>query len=158
VTINVGTWLAVSSSMAMTPSSSGCVEELQRRAYELGQRWLPMLLTRLSIENDVIVDMRAELDNDEELLRRLELARVATQVIEQGTSGEPKDMASSALELIAELARGTRLIRRDAAAADRALARVNQHLLGLLVGLPSSTVRAGLAPSKWWARLLAVAS
>lgn len=102
--------------------------------------------------------MRAELDNGEELLRRLERARIATEGIARGTCGESQELAYTALELIAELARGTRLIRRDAAAADRALARVNQHLLGVLVGLPSSVVRAGLAPSSWWARLLAVAS
>jgi hypothetical protein len=158
VTVNVGTFIAISRSMAMTTSNSSRDEDLLRRACELGQRWLPMLLTRLSIENDVITDMRSESGNAEELLRRLEVARVATETVARGSCGETQELAHSALELIAELARGTRLIRRDAAAADRALSRVNTHLLGVLVGLPSSTVRAGLAPSSWWARLLAVAS
>jgi hypothetical protein len=158
VTTNVGTWLALEAAMAMTTSNPGRDEELLRRACELGQRWLPILLTRLSIENDVIADMRAELDNAEELLRRLEMARVATEAVARVSCGETQELAYSARELIAELARGTRLIRRDAAAADRALSRVNHHLLGVLVGLPISTVRAGLAPSSWWARLLAVAS
>jgi hypothetical protein len=144
--------------MAVTTSTSSRIDELQGRAYDLGQRWLPMLLTRLGIENDVIVDMRADLADGQELLRRLERARVVTQAVARETTGETQDLAHLALELINELARGTRLIARDAAAADRALARVNQHLLGVLVGLPSSTVRAGLAPSSWWTRLFAVAS
>jgi hypothetical protein len=144
--------------MAVITSTSSRIDELQGRAYDLGQRWLPMLLTRLSIENDVIVDMRADLADTPELLRRLERARVATQTVVREAAGETQELAHLALELINELARGTRLIARDTAAADRALSRVNQHLLGVLVGLPSSTVRAGLAPSSWWTRLFAVAS
>lgn len=144
--------------MAMTTSNSSRDDELLRRACELGQRWLPMLLTRLSVENDVTTDMRSELDNAEELLRRLEVARGAADAAARRSAGETQELAHLALELIAELARGTRLIRRDADAADRALARVSQHLLGVLVGLPSSTVKAGLVTSSWWSRLLAVAS
>jgi hypothetical protein len=144
--------------MAVTTSTSSRIEELQGRAYDLGQRWLPMLLTRLGIENDVIADMRVELADSQDLLRRLERARVATQAATRETSNETQELAHLALDLIGELARGTRLIPRDEAAADRALSRVNQNLLGVLVGLPSSTVRAGLAPSSWWARLFAVAS
>jgi hypothetical protein len=144
--------------MAVTTSTSSRIEELQGRAYDLGQRWLPMLLTRLGIENDVIADMRAELADSQDLLRRLERARVATQAVTRETSNETQELAHLALDLIGELARGTRLIPRDEPAADRALSRVNQNLLGVLVGLPSSTVRAGLAPSSWWARLFAVAS
>jgi hypothetical protein len=158
VTGNVGTYLAFFTIMAVTTSTASRIEELQGRAFDLAQRWLPMLLTRLGIENDVIADMRAELVDSQELLRRLEQARVATQAATRETSTETQELAHLALDLIGELARGTRLIPRDEAAADRALSRVNQNLLGVLVGLPSSTVRAGLAPSSWWARLFAAAS
>jgi hypothetical protein len=140
--------------MAVINSSSSSGEELQCRAQELAQRWLPMLLSRLSIETSVILEMRAELTNDAELLCRLDLATRATQRVARQTSGETDDIAHSALALIAELTRGVRLIDHDLAEADEALGRVNQHLLGLLAGLPSSTVRAGLAPSTWWSRLL----
>lgn len=133
-------------------ASSG--DELRARAHELARRWLPMLLTRLGVGNSVILEMRLEIGDDVELLRRLELARVGILPVVRQTSAETRDMADSALALIAELARGVQRIDDDPAAADVALARVNQHLLGLLAGLPSSTVRAGLARASWWSRLL----
>jgi hypothetical protein len=129
-------------------------KELQARAQELAQRWLPMLLTRLNIENDVILEVRADVRDAEDLCRRLELASAATERVARENSGETSEIAHSALALIAELTRGIRLIDEHPAAANQALGRVNQHLLGLLAGLPSSTVRAGLARSSWWSRLL----
>lgn len=140
--------------MAATNSTASSTEELQFRAQELAQRWLPMLLTRLSIENCVILEMRSELGDKADLLRRLDLASVATEQVARQNSGETGEVAHSALALIAELTRGIQLIEHDPTAADEALGRVNQHLLGLLAGLPSATVRAGLARSTWWSRLL----
>lgn len=140
--------------MPVIYSTASSSDELRSRAHELAQRWLPMLLTRLSVENAVILEMRAELGDDEELLRRLDLASMATLRVARQTSGETSELAHSARALIAELARGIERIDDDRAAADAALGRVNQHLLGLLAGLPSSTVRAGLARSSWWSRLL----
>jgi hypothetical protein len=114
-----------------------------------------MLLTRLSIENSVILKMRSAIDDDDdELLQRLDLARAATQRVARQNSGETSELAHSALALIAELIRGIQLIEGDPTAADAALGRVNQHLLGLLAGVPSSAVRAGLARTTWWSRLL----
>jgi hypothetical protein len=140
--------------MAVTTSTSSPDEELRCRAHELAQRWLPMLLTRLSIENSVILEMRSELADDEELLRRLGRASAATQQVARQNDGETGEVAHSALALIAELTRGIRLIGVAPVAAEEALGRVNQNLLGLLAGLPNSTVRAGLARSTWWSRLL----
>jgi hypothetical protein len=140
--------------MAVTTSTSSPDEELRCRAHELAQRWLPMLLTRLGIENSVILEMRSELHDDGELLRRLDLASLATQRIARQNNGETGEVAHSALALIALLTRGIRLIDVAPVAADEALARVNQNLLGLLAGLPNSTVRAGLARSTWWSRLM----
>lgn len=140
--------------MAVSTSTSSPGEELRCRAHELAQRWLPMLLTRLSIENSVILEMRSEIDDDEQLLRRLDVASVATKRAAGQNSGETCEVAHSAHELIAELTRGIQLIDADPIAAEEALGRVNQHLLGLLAGLPGSTVRAGLARTTWWSRLL----
>jgi hypothetical protein len=140
--------------MAVTNSMSSSGDELRCRAQELTQRWLPMLLTRLSIENGVILEMRSELSNEADLLRRLDLASVATQRVARQNSTKTSDDAHSALALIEELTRGVQLIDDDPIRAEAALSRVNQHLLGLLAGLPSSTVRAGLARSTWWSRLL----
>jgi hypothetical protein len=130
------------------------VDGLRTLANELARRWLPMLLTRLSIENAVILEMKSDLGDDEELLRRLDRARVATERVARQTGGETGEVAHSALALIAELTRGIQLLDDDPAAAEAALGRVNQLLLGLLAGLPSSTVQAGLSPSSWWSRLL----
>jgi hypothetical protein len=154
VTGNVGIYLATSTIMAVINSISSSGAELRCRAQELAQRWLPMLLTRLGIENGVILEMRSELVDSEDLLRRLELVRAATQQVADQNRGETGDDAHSALALITELARGVSLIDADPGAAEAALGRVNQHLLGLLAGLPSATVRAGLTRSSWWSRLL----
>ena len=140
--------------MAVTNSMSSSGDELRCRAQELTQRWLPMLLTRLGIENGVILEMRSELSDEADLLRRLDLASAATQQVTRQDSTKTSDDADSALALIEELTRGVKLIDDDPIRAEAALSRVNQHLLGLLAGLPSATVRAGLARSSWWSRLL----
>lgn len=123
--------------------------ELHESVAILSRRWLPMLLNRVGVEIDLLAMLRRELDDDDELRRRLESARDTVREISRSSVGETEQWALASDEVISWLLRALELSVRNPAAAERIVARANRRLFGLLVGHPGSLPR----PTSWWARL-----
>jgi hypothetical protein len=151
---NVGIYLADSLVVPVIHPSPERNTALLERIADLTQRWLPMLLRRAEVENDLLAALREPITSPADLRARLERAHAATLRSSKQTDERAALWARSSAEVIGALLRGFDLADRNPRLADRIVRRTNERVFSLLVGRADAPER----PSRWWQRIFSRAA